>query len=136
MLYEIKKLKINSDQRGSLIEILRSDDKIFKGFGQVYITYINPGETKGGHYHKGQYDYFFVVKGCVSIELDNGMKKINYSLKADELICVSPYIKHTFKNCGNDIAICVGITTEPYNQKNPDTHYNMQITHYDKENIQ
>ena len=34
----IKKLKVDSDERGWLIEILRCDDEIFKKFGQVYLT--------------------------------------------------------------------------------------------------
>ena len=35
---QIKKLKVIPDDRGRLMEILRSDEDIFKNFGQVYMT--------------------------------------------------------------------------------------------------
>ena len=35
---KVKKLKVVPDDRGRLMEILRSDDDIFQKFGQVYIT--------------------------------------------------------------------------------------------------
>ncbi|PIY36440.1 MAG: dTDP-4-dehydrorhamnose 3,5-epimerase, partial [Candidatus Aenigmarchaeota archaeon CG_4_10_14_3_um_filter_37_21] len=53
---KIKKLKIISDYRGRLMEIIRSDDEIFKKFGQVYMTTVSPGIVKGWHYHKKQSD--------------------------------------------------------------------------------
>ena len=48
----IKKLKVIADERGRLMEILRADDEMFTGFGQVYMTTAYPGVVKGWHYHK------------------------------------------------------------------------------------
>ncbi|MGC9049151.1 MAG: hypothetical protein ACP5IX_02960 [Patescibacteria group bacterium] len=53
---EIKKLKVIKDKRGFLMEILRSDDKIFQKFGQVYLTFCQYGRAKAWHYHKLQGD--------------------------------------------------------------------------------
>ena len=39
----IKKLKVIPDERGRLMEIMRSDDTFFKKFGQVYMTTAYPG---------------------------------------------------------------------------------------------
>ena len=39
------------DERGRLMEMLRCDDPIFKGFGQVYLTTAYPGVVKAWHYH-------------------------------------------------------------------------------------
>ena len=58
-----KKLKVIPDERGHLMEILRSDDELFDKFGQVYVTTAYPGVVKGWHYHKKQTDHFAVVKG-------------------------------------------------------------------------
>jgi len=52
----IKSLKVIPDERGWLMEILRCDDKIFKQFGQVYLSTAYPGVVKGWHYHKKQTD--------------------------------------------------------------------------------
>ena len=43
---QIKRLKVIPDERGRLMEMLRSDDPIFKKFGQVYMTTAYPGVTK------------------------------------------------------------------------------------------
>ena len=65
----IKTLVIHPDQRGRLFEILRSDDSIFKRFGQVYVTTAYPGVVKAWHYHKKQEDYFVVVQGMCKVGL-------------------------------------------------------------------
>ncbi|GAF82248.1 unnamed protein product, partial [marine sediment metagenome] len=43
---KVKVLKVNIDERGRLMEILRSDDPIFEKFGQVYMTTCKPGFVK------------------------------------------------------------------------------------------
>ena len=47
----IKQLKVIPDERGRLMEILRNDDDIFTGFGQVYLTTTYPQVVKAWHYH-------------------------------------------------------------------------------------
>ncbi|MCH7761085.1 dTDP-4-dehydrorhamnose 3,5-epimerase family protein [candidate division TA06 bacterium] len=66
---KINKLKVISDERGFLMEILRSDDELFRQFGQLYLTVVYPGVVKGWHYHKKQTDHFCVVKGMVKVAL-------------------------------------------------------------------
>src|SRR3989454_2745237 len=58
-----KILKVIPDERGRLMETLRSDDDMFTKFGQAYITTAYPGVVKGWHYHKIQVDNFIGVKG-------------------------------------------------------------------------
>jgi len=69
---KVKVLKVIPDERGRLMEILRRDDEMFKGFGQVYMTTAYPGVVKGWHYHKKQYDNMAVVKGTMKIVLCDG----------------------------------------------------------------
>ncbi len=42
----VKNLRVICDERGWLMEILRSDDEIFSRFGQVYVTTAYPGVVK------------------------------------------------------------------------------------------
>ena len=35
---QVKPLKVIPDERGRLMEVLRSDDPLFERFGQVYVT--------------------------------------------------------------------------------------------------
>jgi dTDP-4-dehydrorhamnose 3,5-epimerase-like enzyme len=59
---ETKDLRPIADDRGFLMEILRSDDPMFRSFGQAYITGCKFGVAKAWHYHKEQSDHF----ACVS----------------------------------------------------------------------
>jgi dTDP-4-dehydrorhamnose 3,5-epimerase len=40
---KVKDLKVIPDERGLLMEMLRSDDEVFQKFGQVYVTMVYPG---------------------------------------------------------------------------------------------
>src|SRR5512136_1357866 len=71
----IKKLKVVSDERGWLMEILRCDDELYQKFGQVYLTTAYPGVVKAWHYHKKQVDNFTCVHGM--------MKVVLYDARAD-----------------------------------------------------
>ncbi len=66
-----KDLKVIPDERGFLMEMLRSDDEIFERFGQVYITCCNPNVVKGWHYHKKQIDHFVCLSGMAHVVLDD-----------------------------------------------------------------
>jgi len=55
---QVKTLKMIADERGWLMEMLRSDEDLYQGFGQVYMTAAYPGVVKGWHYHKLQVDHF------------------------------------------------------------------------------
>ena len=70
-----KVLKVISDERGRLMEMLRADDPFFIRFGQVYMTTAYPGTVKAWHYHKKQFDHFVVVKGMMKVVLYDGREK-------------------------------------------------------------
>ena len=85
---KVKTLKVIADERGWLMEMLRNDDDLFLGFGQVYMTAAYPGVVKGWHYHKKQVDNFVCVKGM--------MKVVLYDSREDSATCgeVSPKSVH------------------------------------------
>ena len=51
-------LTLNSDNRGSFVELLRAP-----GFGQVSVNVVKPGQTKGEHWHHSKCEKFCVVAG-------------------------------------------------------------------------
>src|SRR4030067_3641967 len=71
---KIKKLKVIPDERGRLMEMLRSDDELFIKFGQAYMTTAYPGVVKAWHYHKKQIDNFAAVKGMMKVVLYDNRK--------------------------------------------------------------
>lgn len=126
---EIKNLVIHRDDRGWLMEILRSDDKIFEKFGQVYVTTCNPGIAKAWHYHKNQTDFFTVISGKAKIVLydrrGNSPTKgeLNEFIVGEEnsiLIKIPKEVVHGFAALDNKVAFVINCPTLPYNSDNPD----------------
>jgi dTDP-4-dehydrorhamnose 3,5-epimerase len=125
----VKKLKVIPDERGRLMEILRVDDEMFKGFGQVYMTTAYPGVVKGWHYHKSQFDNMAVLKGMMKIVLYDGRKnsstygEINEFFAGEHnpiLLHIPPHVYHGFKCISLQEALVVNIPTESYNYQDPD----------------
>jgi len=125
----VKKLKVIPDERGRLMEILRSDDEMFSRFGQVYMTTAYPGVVKGWHYHKKQFDNMAVVKGMMKIVLydsreDSPTKgEVNEFFAGEHnpiLVHIPPFVYHGFKCISPREAIVVNTPTETYNYKEPD----------------
>jgi len=128
---KVKQLKIIQDERGRLMEILRIDDEIFQGFGQVYMTTAYPGIVKAWHYHKKQTDNFSCISGEIKLTLYDARKKsptkgqINefiLSLDDPKLIQIPANVYHGFKNIGKQEATVVNVISKPYNHKNPDEY--------------
>jgi dTDP-4-dehydrorhamnose 3,5-epimerase len=125
----VKKLRVIPDDRGRLMEILRSDDELFSRFGQVYMTTAYPGVVKGWHYHKVQTDHFAVVRGMLKLVLydnrDGSPTKgeINEFFLGEHnpvLVKIPPLVLHGFKCVSEQEAICINVPTEVYNYDQPD----------------
>jgi dTDP-4-dehydrorhamnose 3,5-epimerase len=124
-----KKLKVIPDERGRLMEILRSDDELFTKFGQVYMTTAYPGVVKGWHYHKRQTDYFAVVKGMIKLVLYDNRDdsptrgEINEFFLGEHnplLVKIPHLVLHGFKCMSEEEAICINVPTELYDYNQPD----------------
>ena len=48
----ITPLKKIEDDRGKIMHMMRNDSKLFKSFGEIYFSTINPGFIKAWHLHK------------------------------------------------------------------------------------
>jgi len=127
----VKDLRFIPDERGRLIEILRSDEEGFVGFGQVYMTTTYPGVVKAWHLHKVQDDNFCCLKGTVKLVMydarDESPTKgtINELFIGDhnpKLVRVPPGVYHGWKCVSEDEAIILNVPTEPYNHEAPDEY--------------
>ena len=126
---KIKKLKVVPDERGRLMEILRSDDELFRKFGQVYMTTAYPGVVKAWHYHKKQTDNFTCVAGMIKLVLYDSRDDSPTFKEIQEffigrhnplLIQIPPLVYHGFKGVGDTEAVIVNVPTELYNYDEPD----------------
>jgi len=125
-----KPLKLVADERGWLMEILRSDWDIFKKFGQTYVTVAYPNVVKAWHMHKKQTDSITCVKNMIKLVLYDGREhsktkgEINEFIIGEKnplLVSVPPEVWHGFKAI-EETAFIVNVPTELYNPKKPDEH--------------
>jgi len=126
-----KQLKFIPDERGRLMEILRSDEEIFEKFGQLYMTTNYPGVVKAWHYHKKQTDNVCCVKGMIKMALYDSRDNSETKGEIDEffigeqnpmLISIPPEVYHGWKGMSGTESIVVSAPTEPYNHKEPDEY--------------
>ena len=124
-----KPLRVIPDERGWLMEILRRDDEIFAGFGQVYMTVAYPGVVKGWHWHRKQTDHFCVVKGMMKVVLydrregspTHGMVNEFFIGERNPMVVRIPQgVLHGMKCISDEFAILVNTVTEPYRYDEPD----------------
>ena len=65
----VKQLRVHSDDRGSLMEVLRADDPFFAAIKQTTYTEAFPGVIKAFHWHKRQKDIWFFATGAAQVVL-------------------------------------------------------------------
>ena len=126
---KLKDLRVMADERGMLMEMLRSDDPDFQRFGQVYITSVYPGVVKAWHCHEKQTDHFVCVSGMAKVVLHDTREGSSTQGETNEfaigwqrqrLLIIPPLVYHGFTAIGNEPAAIINVPTELFNYDNPD----------------
>ncbi len=125
---EVKRLTRHADERGYLMEILRSDDEIFNKFGQCYVSMNYPNVIRAWHWHQKQDDYFVVVKGMIRVGLydmregspTRGEVNEFYLGENNNLVLKIPVgVAHGYKTVGVEPSLLVNFPSEAYNREEP-----------------
>lgn len=129
------KLKVNRDQRGSLVEVLKANwQEVFSKelpFAQSYCSVTNPGFARDEnlwHYHLEQVDRFVVVKGRAVFALYDTRKDsktfgvLNLFLMGEKnndenqyLLFIPSKVLHGFCTVGGEPCYLLGKPTKLYN---------------------
>lgn len=125
-----KTLRVIPDERGWLMEILRSDDEdLFTTFGQVYVSATYPGVVKAWHYHERQVDNFACIAGMVKLVLvdtrpdsptTGTVNEFFLGVQSPTVVQVPNLVYHGWKCIGTEVALVVNVPTEPYRYEHPD----------------
>lgn len=127
----IKQLKRHADERGYLMEMLRSDDEIFEQFGQAYVSLNYPEVIRAWHYHKKQDDFWVVVKGMVKAVMYDGREGSPTQGEVQEvflgdnntvMLRIPVGVMHGYKTIGAEPSLLINFPTQPYNPKEPDEY--------------
>ena len=127
-----KKLRLIPDERGWLMEVLRSDDSEFFGkFGQVYVSATYPSVVKAWHYHKQQIDNFACITGMVKLVLidtrdesptKNVVNEFFLGAQNPTLVQVPNLVYHGWKCISTEVSTVVNVPTELYRYEDPDEY--------------
>ena len=126
---EVKRLTRHADERGYLMEILRSDDEIFSKFGQCYVSMNYPNVIRAWHWHEKQDDFFVVVKGMIRVGLydmregSSSRGEVNefYLGENNNIMLKIPVgVAHGYKTVGVEPSLLVNFPSEAYNREQPD----------------
>jgi len=122
-------LTAHVDDRGYLIEILRSTDEYFTQFGQVYLVGdMSRGTIRAFHKHAELWDWFFISHGSAKFALRDDrqesstygeMQTIVSSQRNPTLIVVPPGVYHGWMALEDDTQL-VSTASHVYNRQKPD----------------
>ncbi|MBE9064536.1 cupin domain-containing protein [cf. Phormidesmis sp. LEGE 11477] len=82
----------HSDDRGSFWQVAQ------KGWGEINFVETLADKHRGNHFHKENYELFFIVKGQVEVTVRSlkQSKAQTFLLSAGECLLIEPYELHTF----------------------------------------
>lgn len=115
------KVAIHNDVRGKFIEMLKTQDS-----GQFSFFTVNPGFSRGEHYHNSKTEKFLVVKGEGIFKFrnmtTNEICEIFINDGNHSIIDSIPGWTHSIKNLGDSEMIVMLWANENFDFKNPDTY--------------
>ena len=123
---KITPLRQIKDNRGKIMHMLRSDHSLFKSFGEIYFSTVNPKILKAWHLHKEATLNYVCVYGKVKLVLFDERKKSetfgNYqeiflSPENYSLITIPPNIWNGFKGLHKDHSIIANCLNLPHNEE-------------------
>lgn len=141
---KVKKLKVLSDDRGRLMEILRVSETNI-GPNQVYMTTAYEGVVKDRdnfHMHKKQTDFFCCIKGMIKLILvdvrgESKTKNEIAELEIGEdnycLVTIPNGVLHAFKSLKGE-ALIINCIDREYNRQDPD-EFRIKNEYYDWEKL-
>jgi len=122
-------LKQISDERGKVMHMLRSDSPVFKSFGEIYFSCVNPGIVKGWHIHQKMVLNYAVPYGNIKFVLydDRPASKtrgevMELFLGPDNycLVTVPVMVWNGFKGMGTEMAIVANCASIPHDPQEID----------------
>lgn len=112
-----------ADARGKILHMLRSDSPLFKGFGEIYFSVVNPGVIKAWRRHGRSTQHLAVPSGAVRFGLYDDREAsasrgdaqvIDAGEGAYQLIQIPPGIWYGFQGLGPAPALVANCTDVPY----------------------
>ncbi|MEX2033181.1 MAG: dTDP-4-dehydrorhamnose 3,5-epimerase family protein [Candidatus Colwellbacteria bacterium] len=127
----VKKIISYHDDRGFFAEIAKFGEETFHEIKQTSYTETYPGVIKAFHWHKKQWDIWFVVGGNARVVLHDLRKGSKTFGQTDVffpgennklLVAIPPGVAHGYQVLGNKPVCLFYHTSKAYDPKNPDEY--------------
>lgn len=113
---------VHENGTGSFQELARTNDV---RFGQLSILTVNPGCSRGNHYHTRKEEWFCCIHGRCLMTMENvkdgKQRKVVLVDTNREFVKVEPYENHVVVNDGLEVCELLIIISEEYDEGDPDT---------------
>ena len=112
--------EVHADARGSLWEVARA-----QGTGQTFVSWTEPGVTRGNHYHRQKVERFAVLSGSGRIRLRRLFTPDVYTYdlagEAPGYVDMPTFCTHSIENIGSAPLLTLFWSGELFDAGKPDT---------------
>lgn len=116
-----KALSLNTDPRGTLFEAAKGG-----GGGQTFVSWTEPGVTRGDHFHIDKIERFLVLQGQAVIRLrrvlDDEVVAFTVSGETPQAIDMPTLWTHSIQNTGDEPLLTLFWAHEIFDPSAPDTY--------------
>jgi UDP-2-acetamido-2,6-beta-L-arabino-hexul-4-ose reductase len=113
-------LKLNTDPRGTLFEAVKQ-----RSGGQTFLSWTEPGVTRGDHFHLGKVERFLVLEGEATIRIRKVLGAETWSYKVSgavpSAVDIPTIHTHSIENTGDRPLLTLFWTNDLFDPANPDT---------------
>ena len=111
-----------SDERGSVLLMLKETDPHFVRFGEIYFSTVYRGVVKAWKNHRRMHANYACVHGRVKVVLHDAREssptraetmELHISPEEHALVVIPPGVWHGFQGVGDPLSILANCATEP-----------------------
>lgn len=122
----VRPLDVIRDGRGEVRHMLRSDDRWFKRFGEIYFSLVKPGKVKGWHLHARMTLNYAVPRGRIRLVLYDARPRsptrgrVMTILTGEDryrLVTVPPGVWNAFQGLGRLPSLVANCATLPHDPR-------------------
>jgi UDP-2-acetamido-2,6-beta-L-arabino-hexul-4-ose reductase len=121
----VREAQYHADSRGWLLKAVPREFIGENSFGEIYLSGAKPGEVKGIHYHKETTEWFCIIMGEGTLNLEDIRTGEKMTLKMNRenklSVEIPPYVAHAILNSGNKEMVLLAFANIPYDNDKPDT---------------
>ena len=142
----ISSLRQIPDERGIIMHMMKRTDEVFRQFGEIYFSGVNPGAIKAWHIHKEMTLNYAVPVGQIKFVLYDSREDSPTCGTVQEifvgsgnyvLVTVPPMVWNGFKGLGSSMSLVANCASHPHDPDeiercdpfSPDIPYSWDIKH-------